>query len=56
MENKETGIHHCSGLEELFYFDFVRRLAKSLGLNHNLVKGVHCPNDNLFSQFGSLSN
>lgn len=56
MENKETGIHHCSGLEELFYFDFVRRLAKSLGLNHNLAKGVHCLNDKLFSQFGSLSN
>ena len=56
MENKETGIHHCGGIEELSYFDFALRLAKSLGLNQNLVKGVHCPNNHLVSQFGSLSN
>ncbi|MHC8865803.1 sugar nucleotide-binding protein [Arenicellales bacterium IMCC57338] len=56
VDDKEIGIHHCSGLEELSYFDFAVRLAKSLGLNQNLVKGVHCPNNKLVSRFASLSS
>ena len=56
IENQEVGIHHCSGLEELSYFDFAIRLAKSLGLNQNLVKGIHCPDSKLVSRFASLSS
>lgn len=56
IENKEVGIHHCFGLEELSYFDFAVHLAKSLGLNQNLVKGIHCPDSKLVPRFASLSS
>jgi hypothetical protein len=54
IENKEVGIHHCFELEELPYFDFAIHLAKSLGLNQNLVKGIHCPDSKLVPRFASL--
>ncbi|SMF45083.1 SDR family oxidoreductase [Desulfovibrio gilichinskyi] len=56
MEKGKTGIHHCSALEEISYYDFALKLCAILNFSPKLVQKSSCKNRNItyHPRFSSL--